>query len=132
MEQILFWIYIVNASLLLTHEIDSAYWKEWHQFNEVFGWFSKNDNIEIQRFLLIHIPVIILILVGVKGILEMSIFGIVMSFVLCFAGIFAFFFHGSFIRKKHKEFNTPISKAILLGSFIFSICQAILTLILII
>ena len=106
MEQILFWTYVLNASLLITHEIDSAYWKEWNQFNEAFGWFSKNDDLEIKRFLIIHIPLIFLILLGVQGILQMSVLGIVMSFVLCFSGIFAFLFHGSFIRKKRKEFNT--------------------------
>jgi hypothetical protein len=27
--KILFWIYLINAILLINHEIDSAYWKEW-------------------------------------------------------------------------------------------------------
>jgi hypothetical protein len=28
----LFWIYMINAILLISHEIDSAYWKEWELF----------------------------------------------------------------------------------------------------
>jgi len=29
MWQGLLWLYLANAVLLITHEIDSAYWKEW-------------------------------------------------------------------------------------------------------
>ena len=29
MEDTLFWLYLVNAVILIVHEIDSAYWKEW-------------------------------------------------------------------------------------------------------
>ena len=32
MFELLFWLYLVNAVLLITHEIDSAYWKEWELF----------------------------------------------------------------------------------------------------
>jgi hypothetical protein len=28
-SKILFWLYLVNAILLINHEIDSAFWKEW-------------------------------------------------------------------------------------------------------
>ncbi|MHA1463081.1 MAG: DUF6713 family protein, partial [Candidatus Heimdallarchaeota archaeon] len=28
----MFWLYMVNAVLLILHEIDSAYWKEWELF----------------------------------------------------------------------------------------------------
>lgn len=30
---LLFWIYLVNAVLLINHEIDSAYWQEWKLFS---------------------------------------------------------------------------------------------------
>ena len=32
MEDILFWVYLANAVLLIVHEIGSAYWKEWDLF----------------------------------------------------------------------------------------------------
>jgi hypothetical protein len=32
MFDLLTWIYLVNATLLIVHEIDSAYWKEWELF----------------------------------------------------------------------------------------------------
>ena len=45
MEKILFWIYLANAVLLISHEIDSAYWKEWDLFKLPGG---------ITGFLIIH------------------------------------------------------------------------------
>lgn len=26
------WLYLLNAAALITHEIDSAYWREWELF----------------------------------------------------------------------------------------------------
>jgi hypothetical protein len=41
----LFWFYFMNAILLIVHEIDSAYWKEWELFKLRGG---------ITGFLIIH------------------------------------------------------------------------------
>ena len=32
MTDLLVWLYLTNAVLLINHEIDSAYWKEWELF----------------------------------------------------------------------------------------------------
>jgi len=32
MADFLFWLYLSNSILLINHEIDSAYWKEWELF----------------------------------------------------------------------------------------------------
>ena len=55
MNDLLLWLYLVNAVLLINHEIDSAYWKEWQLF-KLPG--------DITGFLLIHFPLLILILDG--------------------------------------------------------------------
>ena len=47
MTQLLFWLYIVNLTLLILHEMDSAYWKEWQLFHLPGG---------VGGFLLIHLP----------------------------------------------------------------------------
>jgi hypothetical protein len=36
MADLLFWLYLVNSVLLINHEIDSAYWKEWDLFRSYF------------------------------------------------------------------------------------------------
>lgn len=43
---------------LISHEIDSAYWQEWKLF-------SKKEGMSIPGFVLVHIPMIFLILMGV-------------------------------------------------------------------
>ena len=53
--QILFWLYLVNTVLLILHEMDSAYWKEWELFHLPGG---------ITGFLLLHFP---LYLIGLHG-----------------------------------------------------------------
>ncbi len=33
MSDLLFWLYLTNAAILICHEIDSAYWREWELIN---------------------------------------------------------------------------------------------------
>jgi hypothetical protein len=46
METALFWCYLINSVLLITHEIESAYWKEWELFRLPGGFpsFSSSDH----------------------------------------------------------------------------------------
>ena len=55
MWDILFWFYLTNAVLLILHEIDSAYWKEWELFRLPGG---------VAGFLLVHVPILYLVLYG--------------------------------------------------------------------
>jgi hypothetical protein len=51
----LLWLYLLNAAVLFTHEIDSAYWHEWELFGLPGG---------IQVFLCVNLLLIIVILYG--------------------------------------------------------------------
>lgn len=124
MAQVLFWIYLSNLTLLICHEIDSAYWKEWTLF-------GINKEGAIQGFVLAHIPVLLILILGLVWIYELQTAGMVMSLVLAFSGIFAFFFHFYHLRKGRPEFNNWVSKSILIATLTVSVFQAILTLILI-
>ena len=116
--EILFWIYLINAILLISHEIDSAYWKEWELFNLPGG---------IGGFLLLHFPLLFLILYGLVCLDRQTGFGWVASLILSAGGIFAFCIHMIFIRKGRHEFDTPISRLILSLTLLVSIVQATLT-----
>ena len=70
---IAFWLYFVNAILLICHEIESAYWKEWELFKMKGG---------ITLFVIIHIPLVALILYGLIEFYLTSIIGAIFSFVL--------------------------------------------------
>jgi hypothetical protein len=99
--KILFWLYLINAILLINHEIDSAFWKEWELFRLPGG---------IGGFLILHFPILFLILYGLVFVSRQSFVGLIISLILCAGGIFAFCIHMIFIRKGRHEFNTPISR----------------------
>jgi hypothetical protein len=120
MATILFWIYLINATLLITHEIDSAYWEEWKLFGIPGG---------ITTFLLLHLPILFFVLYGLILIYENTFAGLIFSFILAISGIFAFSIHTYFMRRGRDEFKTTISRLILISTLIISILQLVLTII---
>jgi uncharacterized membrane protein len=118
---LLFWIYIMNAVILINHEIDSAYWQEWKLLN-------PNDKSGINGFLLMHFPMLFIILFGLVLVYEHRLSGYIISMALAAGGLFAFFFHFYHLRKGKPEFNSVLSKALIVSTFILSIIQIILTL----
>ncbi len=120
MATILFWIYLINAVLLITHEMDSAYWEEWKLFGIPGG---------ITTFLLLHLPILFFVLYGLILIYENTFAGLIFSFILAISGIFAFSIHTYFMQRGHDEFKTTISRLILFSTLIFSILQLVITLI---
>ncbi len=121
--EILFWIYLINAILLINHEIDSAYWKEWELFKLPGG---------IGGFLLLHFPLLFLILYGLVCLERQAFSGLIISLIISAGGIFAFCIHMAFIRKGRHEFDAPISRLILSLTLLVSIVQATVTLYLLI
>ena len=118
MTEFLFWLYLSNSVLLINHEIDSAYWKEWELFKLPGG---------ITGFLLLHIPLVFLILYGLILVFQNSFAGLIFSLVLSLAGIFAFAIHTFFIKKGRSEFKVPISLFILIATLVVSLTQAAIT-----
>jgi len=119
MTDSLLWLYVANAVLLITHEIDSAYWKEWELFRLPGG---------IAGFLLLHVPLLFVILWGLILVLRQSWWGLIVSLVLSLGGILAFGIHFYFLKQGRPEFDTAISKSILVGTLAVSITQAAVTL----
>ena len=120
MHNVLQWLYIVNAVLLMNHEIDSAYWKEWELFRLPGG---------ITGFLLLHFPLLFIVLYGLVLIVQHSFLGYIFSLIIGFGGVFAFCIHMYFLKKGREEFDTPLSKLILIVTLIVSIAQLIMTVI---
>lgn len=123
MSDILFWLYMINSILLINHEIDSAYWKEWELFKIPGG---------ITGFLLVHFPLLFFVLFGLVLVSSHSSSGLIFSLILCLSGIFAFVIHTYFLKKGRKEFTKPISKLILALIVLVSVIQLVVTLTLIV
>ena len=115
MKDLLFWLYMANAIALITHEIDSAYWKEWELFRLPGG---------LGGFLLLHIPMLLLILYGLVLVREGAFAGLILSLVLCGSGLFAFCIHTWFLKKGDKRFDAPVSKLLLWLILLISLTQA--------
>jgi FtsH-binding integral membrane protein len=115
---VLFWIYLLNAVLIVNHEIESAYWKEWDLF-KLPG--------KVTGFLIIHFPVLTLIILGSTLVYLQNTYGYIMSILLSVGGIFAFSAHTYFIKKGRPEFNLPISIFLLISILIVSLVQLVLS-----
>lgn len=118
MSDLLFWLYFCNAVLLIVHEIDSAYWKEWDLFRLPGG---------INGFLILHFPILAVILYGMIAVRENGRAGLIFSLILSLGGIFAFVIHTYFIRKGRPEFKTLMSLSILVAMLVISVLQLTVT-----
>jgi hypothetical protein len=114
----LFWIYLINSVLLITHEIDSAYWKEWELFKLPGG---------AGGFMALHLPLVFIVMYGFYQVSQETLAGLIISLILGLGGIFAFTIHTWFIKKGQPQFKTPVSLGILTATLAVSIAQAVIT-----
>ena len=95
-------IYIINACLLLLHEIESAYFKEW----EILKLPGR-----ITGFLLLHIPIIMILFWGAIEIEKQSTSGIIIAIIVGAGGLVPFLVHKVIIKKKG-YFDSKLSNCI--------------------
>ena len=115
MRPALRWLYLLNACVLITHEIDSAYWHEWELFRLPGG---------IQAFLFINGLLVALVLYGYQAVIRGSRGAITYSWVLAAAGLFAAIIHTVWLVGGDRAFRLPVSLALLTASGILSMAQA--------
>ncbi len=118
MSDLLFWLYLTNAVILICHEIDSAYWREWELFNLPGG---------AGFFVLLHFPLMFIVLYGLVLVHQGAAAALVISLLLAASGIFAFTIHLLFISRGHHQFQTPVSLFILLATLAASLTQAVVS-----
>mgnify|MGYP006292931373 CR=1 FL=1 len=119
MEDTLFWLYLTNTVILIVHEIDSAYWKEWQMFRLPGG---------VTAFLLLHVLLLAPVLYGLILVDRGAPTGYTLSLALSLAGVFAFSIHTYFSRQGRVEFRTSVSQAILWCTLLLSLAQLGVTL----
>jgi hypothetical protein len=104
--------YILTTTLLVAHQIDSAYWHEWNLFGIPGG---------IQVFVLLNVPLILFFLVGLTKVATGAQAGPRYSLALALVGAATFFIHVGFASRQHPEFGTPASWVILCGALFTSL-----------
>ena len=112
-------LYLLNLALLITHEIDSAFWKEWDLFGMSGG---------IQGFLIVNFLIILGGLIGFRNLIIDHKSGYYFALVLAVTGVFAFCIHMYFIMAGHQEFTLFVSIAILIAALVVSLIQGVLAL----
>ncbi|MDR2038866.1 MAG: hypothetical protein LBQ60_13165 [Bacteroidales bacterium] len=103
--------YILNATLLLLHEIESAYEEEW----EILKLPGK-----ITGFLLMHVPIILLFFWGVIELYQQTTAGMVIGIITGLGGLIPFVVH-KILVKRAGYFNRPISEMIIILNVITGI-----------
>jgi hypothetical protein len=109
--------YILNATLLLLHEIESGYAREW----EILKLPGK-----ITGFLLTHIPIILVLFYGLLEIQDQTQMGLVIGIIAGIGGAVPFVVHKILVKNK-EHFNLAISNIIIylnivtgIGTIIYS------------
>ncbi|NJL40487.1 MAG: hypothetical protein HC840_17855 [Leptolyngbyaceae cyanobacterium RM2_2_4] len=115
-KSVLSWLYLVNATILITHQIDAAYWHEWDLFRMPGG---------IQLNLLLNIPLVMLVLFGQQCLTQGRAAGFVFSWLLVAGGIIAVSIHSYFLLQGDDAFRLPVSLGLLASTFLLSLAQAI-------
>jgi len=108
--------YIINVTLLLSHEIESGYEKEW----EILKLPGK-----ITGFLLFHIPIIIIFFYGLYCIIQYPQIKLIISLITGVSGFIPFLVHKIIVNKK-EYFNRRISNIIIFGNIFSGIIVIIL------
>lgn len=113
--------YILNATLILLHEIESAYEKEW----EILKLPGR-----ITGFILMHIPIILILFFGLLALERLSFLGYFIGIMSGVGGLIPFLVHKVLVRK-NEHFKSGISNILIYsniiagtGTFILSV-QAI-------
>lgn len=104
-------IYIINATFLIIHEIESGYEKEWVLLKLPF---------KVTGFLAIHIPIVILLFAGAIGISQFDSAGFYLGIITGIAGTIPFFVHKIFINKKG-HFELLISNILIYSNLVSGI-----------
>ncbi len=110
-------IYIINATILLLHEIESGFEKEW----EILKLPGK-----ITGFLALHVPIILFLFYGLLEINKQTQVGLVFGIITGVSGVVPFLVHKVFINRK-EHFNLMISNILIYLNIVTGISIMILS-----
>jgi len=109
------WLYAAVAALLLVHEVDSAFWREW----ELFGLPGGEPG-----FLAVHLPLVLLVFWGHGQVVAGRRAGAWASLALAAAGLAALAIHSAFLALGRPEFRAAASLAVLAATAAASVALA--------
>ena len=108
------WLFLANATVLITHQIDAAFWHEW----ELFAIPGGN-----QVNLLLNIPIIALVLYAHGRVVAEGHGGVFFCKLLAALGFLTCVIHSTFFALGSESFHQPVSIGLLLATFVLSTWQ---------
>jgi hypothetical protein len=111
-------IVILNLALVLTHQVDGAYWHEWEMF-QLPGGIQLNNFINLLTFtalLYLFVPVV-----------QRKASGIKCSLIIAVISALVLPTHVGFAIAGYQQFHLPFSIFIIVATFVLSILQIVLT-----
>ena len=111
-------VVILNLALVLTHQVDGAYWHEWEMF-QLPGGIQLNNFINVLTFvalLYLFVPIV-----------QRKASGMTCSLVIAAISALVLPIHAGFAIAGYQQFHLPFSIFIIVGTFLLSILQVVLT-----
>jgi hypothetical protein len=120
MQSLLITICIINSTLLILHEIESAYENEWNILH-LPG--------KISFFLILHIPILLVLFYCPIGLLLNTKASTILSASIGMAGVLPFLVHKVFVYRED-AFNRPVSNILIYSNALTGVFQTILSILL--
>ena len=110
------WIFLLNATVLITHQIDAAYWHEWELFRIPGG---------NQVNLILNLPILILVLYAHRVVAANGKAAAACHKLLAGLGLLTAAIHSCFFLLGDEAFMQPVSIALLAATAVLSIFQVL-------
>ncbi|PXX39695.1 DUF6713 family protein [Undibacterium pigrum] len=104
-------LFLINATVLITHQIDAAYWHEWELFHLPGG---------NQVNLLLNLPIIALVLYAQGRVAINTKASVFYYKLIAFLGFLTVTIHGAFFIAGNGAFVQPMSVALLIATSVLS------------
>jgi hypothetical protein len=111
-------LFYIGLSFLLIHEMDAVRCREWRI---IPGLSLLNDTMGYYVFLMAHIPLLLLLFIGLRGHSSFLLMQILDAFFIIHV-----FLHLAFLKSIKNEFKSTISWIIIAGAGIFGLLHLII------
>ncbi len=111
-------IIVLNLALLITHQIDAAYWHEWDMFALPGG---------IQFFNSLNLLIFLVALGCFVPVIQRKPHGFCLSLMIAATGALVLPIHASFALAAFTQFHLPLSIFVIVFTFLVSVTQVFFT-----
>ena len=104
--------------MLILHQIDAAYWKEWEMFYLPGG---------VQGFLLFNVLAIPIVLIGYRQVVVRAENAKIYAYLCGSLGIVTFVIHSIFALLGAQQFHLPLSMLVIFLFLVFGVLLVVIT-----